>query len=78
MADQMVLAAPQLHFMFGGRTYDIDLNDLDVGNGSTDGQIRQAVAEHQQIPLGKVQAYEVDRLPTGNLNLRPPATFGAF
>lgn len=74
--DQMVLEAPQIHFMFDGRTSDIDLNDLDVGNGSTDGQIRQAVAEHQGIPLAKIQQWEVHRLPTGHMNLSPPATWG--
>jgi hypothetical protein len=68
---------PQLHIRFDGRSFDVDLNDLDVGVLSPDNDIRQAVATHLGVPLNKLQAFAVDRnQATGQLTLRPEAVFG--
>ncbi len=65
-----------LHIRFEGRSFDVPLGDLDVGTGSTDEQVKQALAGYLQIDRGKFQHYVVDRHSTGNLTMRPQAVFG--
>ena len=85
MAELVEQVAPQIHVRFDGRSYDIDLNELDVGVLSTDNQIRAAVASHlsqifgHEVPAQKLQPFAVDRnRETGHLTLRPEALFGAL
>ena len=67
----------QIHLMVNGQTHDIPLTHVDVGIASTDAQIRQAVADFLEIPLGKLAAYRVERNnQTGDMTMRPEATFG--
>jgi hypothetical protein len=69
--------APQLHIRVEGRSHDIPLAELDIGDRSTDEQIRAAAADHLGIPIGKLRAFAVDRdAATGELTMRPPAVFG--
>jgi hypothetical protein len=66
-----------LHIRFDGRSYDIELALLDIGDESTDNQIRNAAANHLGIPEQKLRAFAVDRNPeTNSLTLRPEAVFG--
>jgi len=67
---------PQLHIRFEGRSIDVPLNELDVGDRSTDDQVRTAVADHLGVPLGKLRAFAIDRAATGEMTLRPEAVFG--
>lgn len=74
---ELVQTAPQVHLMFNGRTEDIDVNLLDVGTGSTDSDIRAAVARHLEVPLAKLLAFRVEKNhETGDINMRPEAEFG--
>jgi len=74
---ETLVQSPTLHLRFDGTSSDIPLHELDVGNLSSDAQIRSAVAEHVGIPLPKLQAYVVDRnAQTGDITLRPDAVFG--
>lgn len=77
LEDAGIEPRPQLHVMFAGRSTDIDLADLDVGDGSSDEQVRAAVARYLDAPIAKINTFDVDRnadnLPTG---LRPAAVFG--
>lgn len=42
---------PQLHIRFEGRSIDVPQNELDIGDASTDDQIRTAVADHLGAPV---------------------------
>jgi len=50
---------------------------MDLGYGSTDGQIRAAVAEKLSEPRAQLEHYVIDRnKQTGDLTVRPQAVFG--
>lgn len=73
----MVQTNPQIHIRFEGRSFDIGVDEIDIGVLSTDNQIRTAVAEHLGVPTAKLQAFAIDRnQATGELTLRPEAVFG--
>ena len=66
-----------LHIRFDGRSYDIPLNEMEIGDGSTDTQIRNAAANWLSIPEQKLRSFSVDRNPNTNaITLRPEAVFG--
>lgn len=66
-----------IHIMFQGQSYDVEQSILDVGDASTDQQIKQAAADHFNVPVEKLRNYAVDRNPeTGNITIRPQASFG--
>lgn len=65
-----------LHVRFDGRSLDIPLSDLDVGQAPADTEIKRALARYLDVSLDKFQYYVVDRHQTGNLTIRPEAVFG--
>jgi hypothetical protein len=65
-----------LHVRFEGRSWDILCSDLDIGPLSSDDQVRQALATHFDVPLGKFRAYVIERHENGNITVRPEAVFG--
>lgn len=65
-----------LHTMLEGRSHDIALSTLDLGDLSTDEQVKQAVASHFSLPISKLAFFEVHRHENGNVTVRPPAVFG--
>ena len=69
---------PMLHVRYDGGSHDVPLTEVDLGNVSTDAQIREAAATHLSVPLSKLAGYAVDRnTDTGDITLRPQAVFGA-
>lgn len=72
----MAASNATLHVRFDGRSIDIPVNDLDVGQFSSDVEIKHAVARYLDVPANKLQHYTVDRHETGNLTVRPEAVFG--
>lgn len=72
----MVNNRATLHVRFDGRSIDVPLNDLDVGQFSNDVEIKHAVAGYLDVPVKKFNHYTVDRHETGNLTVRPEAVFG--
>jgi hypothetical protein len=66
----------QVHIRFEGRSLDILFSDLDIGQFSTDEQIKQALAGYLDVPVEKFRHYVIDRHETGNLTVRPQAVFG--
>jgi hypothetical protein len=68
--------AAVLHTRFEGRSLDVPLADLDVGQVSSDVQIKRALARHLDVPEARLRDYVVDRHETGNLTVRPEAVFG--
>lgn len=66
-----------LHIMYDGQSLDVNLDRMDIGTLSEDNQIRWAVAAHLDVPLTKMNGYDIDRnAQTGDITLRPRATFG--
>ena len=65
-----------LHVRFEGRSLDIGLAVLDVGNLSTDQEIRQALAVYLDVSVRRLAPYVVERHANGNITVRPEAVFG--
>jgi hypothetical protein len=65
-----------VHVRFDGRSLDIPLEDLDIGAGSAEPEIKRALARHLEVSAEKLRDYVVDRHQTGNLTVRPEAVFG--
>ena len=65
-----------LHVRFEGRSLDIGLGVLDVGNLSTDQAIRRALARYLGISARRLASYVVERHANGNITVRPEAVFG--
>lgn len=65
----------ELHLRFDGRSYDATFDALDIGDLSSDAEVREAVAQHFDVPVSKLSNYSVDRAE-GNITLRPQAEFG--
>jgi hypothetical protein len=66
-----------IHIRYEGQSIDLSMRQLDVGDLSTDDQVREAVATHLGVPRNKLAAFAVDRnAESGDLTLRPQAVFG--
>lgn len=59
-----------------GTHYDLTLDSLDLHPGSTEGQIKHAVAVSLMVEAEQLEDLVVDRHSNGNLTLRPEAMFG--
>jgi hypothetical protein len=75
MAKQNIVATV-VHVRFEGRSLDVALDTLDVGQFSSDGEIKRALAGYLEVPEAKFRDYVVDRHETGNVTVRPEAVFG--
>ncbi len=67
---------PFLHLRYDGQSYDVSLEDLDIGDLSTDEQIKASVAQHMQVPVTKMDNYRVEKADNGDITLYPQAVFG--
>lgn len=72
----MVAQNTLLHVRVEGRSLDIPLNDLDLGDLSSDREIATATARYLDLPARVLRDHVVDRHETGNLTIRPQAVFG--
>lgn len=79
----MVNAVAQLHVRYDGRSFDVGLDELDIGQLSTDNDIKEAASRYltrfleTDIPVQKLGSFEIDRnQQSGDITLRPPAVFG--
>lgn len=69
-------AGAVIHVRFAGKSFDVPLDRFDLGIGSTDAQVKQALAAHLEVPVNRLNDYTVDRHANGNLTVRPEAVFG--
>ena len=53
-----------------------EVADLDVGQASSDNEIKRALARHLEVPEARLRDYVIDRHETGNMTIRPEAVFG--
>jgi hypothetical protein len=65
-----------LHVRFDGRSLDLAFHVLDVGDLSTDGEIRLALACYLDVNPQRLAPYVVERHANGNITVRPEAVFG--
>lgn len=65
-----------LHLRYEGRSFDLDSRKVGLKDSPSDRDIREAVARHLDVALSKLDGYVVDRVPNGNLVLRPEAVYG--
>lgn len=72
----MIAQTPLLHVRFNGRSLDVPISDLDIGDQSSDDAITQATADFLDLPFQSLTGYKVDRHKTGNITVRPQAVFG--
>ena len=67
----------QLHIRFEGQSIDIAVEEVDLGDLSTDQDVLTAAAAHLDVPVAKFNNFLVDRnAETGDMTLRPQAIFG--
>jgi hypothetical protein len=66
----------QVHIRFEGQSRDIPIRTLDIGDGSSDSEVREALARYLDVSVRKLQAYVVERHTSGNMTVRPEAVFG--
>ena len=77
MADEMIpYEQPVIHVRFEGQSWDIAFDVLDVGDLSSDQDVRQALAFYFDVPVRKFAPYVVERHANGNFTVRPEAVFG--
>jgi hypothetical protein len=65
-----------LHVRFDGRSLDLAFYVLDVGDLSTDGEIRLALARYLDVNPQRLAPYVIERHANGNITVRPEAVFG--
>ena len=65
-----------IHIRFEGQSRDVGLAVLDVGEMSSDQELRQALARHLDVSMRKFALYVVERHVNGNVTVRPEAVFG--
>jgi len=65
-----------VHIRFEGRSLDIPQDYLDVGQASSDQDVKRALASYLEVPTAKLRDYVIDRHETGNITVRPEAVFG--
>lgn len=67
----------QVHVRFEGNSWDWDLDELDLGDLSSDADVKASVARALDAPAGKLTNFTLDRnAETGDITLRPQAVFG--
>lgn len=66
-----------LHIRHEGRSVDVRMEDVDLGDLSTDQDVRRAAAVYLDQPVEKFNAMAVEKNgDTGDITLRPQAIFG--
>jgi hypothetical protein len=77
MVDQMIPYQERMvHVRFEGQSWDIAFRVLDIGDLSSDRDVRQALARYLDAPADRFARYVVERHANGNITVRPEAVFG--
>jgi hypothetical protein len=76
MTELMPFEERRVHVRFEGQSWEIAFAVLDVGEASSDGEVRRALARYFDTPLQKWAPYVVERHANGNITARPEAVFG--
>lgn len=65
-----------LHVRYEGRSFDVPFQTLGLHSTAGDAAVKKALARHLDIPANRLDGYVIDRVPSGNLILRPEAVYG--
>lgn len=65
-----------VHIRFGGRSYDVREQELQVSAALTDHAIKTQVAHYFDVAPDRLRLYAIDRLESGHLIIRPEAVYG--
>ncbi len=76
MAERNEHLNPMVHIRFQGQSWRLEARDLDISALSSDQEVKQALAQHFEVPVAKFAAYVVERHENGNMTVRPEAVFG--
>ena len=68
--------AAEVHVRFEGRSHRLPAGALDLGNMSSDNDVKAALSRHFDVNVAKFAAYVVERHDNGNITVRPEAVFG--
>lgn len=65
-----------VHVRFEGRSYDVTERYIGVTKDMGDRDIKDRVASYLQVPNRRLEAYVIDRRPSGDTIVRPEAVYG--
>jgi hypothetical protein len=65
-----------VHVRFEGQSWSLPFAVLDIGDLSSDRDVRRALARYLNVAERKFAPYVVDRHANGNMTVRPEAVFG--
>jgi hypothetical protein len=65
-----------LHVRYDGRSFDVNERVFGLRFGMPDAEIKERVARHLEVGLGRLEDYVVDRRPNGDVIVRPEAVYG--
>lgn len=65
-----------VHLRFEGQSWRLPFSVVDIGDLSTDRDVRRALARYLRVDERKLAPYVVDRHANGNITVRPEAVFG--
>jgi hypothetical protein len=65
-----------VHIRFDGRSLDVAERTLELRDGMSAAEIKERVARHLDVDARRLRDYVVDRIPNGNVIVRPEAVYG--
>ena len=68
--------SPIVHIRFDGRSLDLPLAELGVGETAGNDELKQAAARYLEVSPVLLGDYVIDRHESGNVTIRPQAVFG--
>ena len=68
--------SPVIHVRVQGRSRDVALDMLDIGQGSSDEAVRESLARFLELDPALFKDTVIERHENGNMTLRPEALFG--
>lgn len=65
-----------VHIRFEGRSLDATEAQLGIAASMNEAAVKERVARHLDVSHNRLDAYVVDRRPSGDLIIRPEAVYG--
>lgn len=65
-----------VHVRFEGRSLDVTERSLNLRDNMSAAEIKECVARHLDVDARRLRDYVVDRVPNGNVIVRPEAVYG--
>jgi hypothetical protein len=65
----------KIELFFAGRLFEVDAEELNLDCGSSDRELRDALAAHLRIKPSRLHGHAINRHPQGDITVRP-ALFG--